>query len=168
MKKYDNQEIGFDINKVINIDVLTYKGVIGKHDSNEIYGEASARMSIPYSIAVALYSGKAGIAEFESPYINNPLIQKLCKMVKIEGDEVISSLVPDKRVAILNIAQSNGKKFACRVEYPKGEPENPLDEEELYTKFLAMCIHGDKTNEWAKALFDYITKNDTIKIDKIN
>lgn len=161
-------EKGFDINKVTAIDVLTYKGVIGKHDCNEIYGEASARMSIPYSISVALYSGKAGIAEFEFPYINTPLIQKLCKMVKIMGDEVISSLVPDKRIAILNVTQEDGKTFTYKVDYPKGEPENPLSAEELYAKFLAMCLHGEKSEDYARALFEHIIENEIINIIKLN
>lgn len=158
----------FDIHRVTNIDVLTYKGVIGKHDSNEIYGEASARMSIPYSIAVALCTGKAGIAEFNAPYIDDILIQKLCKMVKIKGDEEISRLVPDKRVAILNVTQDNGETLSCRVEYPKGEPENPLSEEELYTKFLAMCLHGGKSEEFAQSMFEHITRNEIINIYKLN
>lgn len=159
---------GFDIRKVSAINVLTYKGVKGKHDGNEIYGESSARMSIPYSIAVALQTGKAGILEFESPYINDPFILGINKMVVIKGDEELSKMVPDKRVAILNVMQSDGKTFSCRVDYPKGEPENPLTEEELYAKFLAMCIHGDKTEEWSRNIFDYIAKNEIINIDKIN
>lgn len=161
------KEMGFDIEKIQSINVLTYKGVLGKHDGNEIYGESSARMSIPYSIAVALQTGKAGIAEFESPYVDNPFILGLNKMVVIKGDDELSKLVPDKRVAIMTITQSDGKEFTCKVEYPKGEPENPLTPKELYAKFSEMCAHGGRTEEWSKNLFDYITNNEEIKIDKI-
>lgn len=162
------REKSFDIHKVKSIDIITYKGVIGKHDSNKIYGEASARMSIPYSVAVALYTGKAGIKEFEAPYINDSLIEKLCKKVVIKGDEEISKLVPDKRVAILKVTQNDGKTFSCRVDYPKGEPENPLSNEELYTKFLAMCLHGDKSEYFAHSMFEHITRNEIININKLN
>lgn len=161
-------EEGFDIKKVNRIYVQTYKGVIGKHDGNDIFGESSARMSIPYSIAVALQTGKAGIAEFEAPYINDPFVLKLNKMVVIEGNEELSMLVPDKRVALMTVSQTDGKEFSCKVEYPKGEPENPLSHEELYAKFSAMSLHGGKTEEWSKNLFDYITKNENINVDKIN
>ena len=161
------KEIGFDIKKIQSINVLTYKGVLGKHDGNEIYGESSARMSIPYSIAVALQTGKAGIAEFESPYVDNPFIIGLNKMVVIKGDDELSKLVPDKRVAIMTVTQCDGKKFTCKVEYPKGEPENPLTPEELYAKFSAMCVHGGRTEKWSKNLFDYISNNEEIKIDII-
>ena len=159
---------GFDIKKILSINVLTYKGVIGKHDGNEIYGESSARMSIPYSIAVALQTGKAGIAEFESPYVDDPFVLALTKMVVIKGDEELSRLVPDKRVAIMTVTQNDGKEFTCKVEYPKGEPENPLSREELFAKFSAMCIHGGRSEEWSKNLFDYIISNKVINVDRIN
>lgn len=158
---------GFDIRKIQDINVLTYNGVIGKHDNNEIFGESSARMSIPYSIAVALQTGKAGIAEFAPPYINDPFVLGLNKMVTIKGNEELSKLVPDKRVAILTVTQNDGKKFTCKVEYPKGEPENPLSQEELYVKFSTMCTHGGKSEEWSKKLFDYITNDEIVNLDKI-
>ena len=161
-------EVDFDIQKVSDISVLTYKGVIGKHDDNEIYGEASARMSIPYSIAVALQTGKAGIEEFKSPYVDDPFIIRLNKLVVIKSDEELSKLVPDKRVAILTVRQNDGKTYSCRVDYPKGEPENPLTINELYAKFSAMCIHGGKSEEWSRLLFKYITNNESIDIVKIN
>lgn len=160
-------ETGFDIQSIQSINVLTYKGVIGKHDNNEILGESSARMSIPYSIAVALQTGRAGIAEFSSPYITDPFVLRLNKMVVIKGDEELSKLVPDKRVAILTVTQNNGKKFTCRVEYPKGEPENPLSMEELYIKFSSMCSHAGKNEQWSKKLFDNIIQKEIVTFDKI-
>ena len=162
------EEAGFDVNNISSIDVLTYEGVIGKHDNNEIYGEASARMSMPYSIAVALVTGKAGIAEFVSPYIDDSFIIALNKMVCIQGDEDLSKLVPDKRVAVLHVTQKDGKEFTWRVEYPKGEPENPVTEEELFVKFSTMAVYGGKSLEWAKRIFNYIITSDSLVIEKIN
>lgn len=158
----------FDIRKVSDIEVVTYKGVIGKHDSNEIYGESSARMSIPYSVAVALQTGRAGIKEFESPYIEDSFILGINKLVIIKGDEELSKMVPDKRVAVVNVKQNDGKSFSCRIEYPKGEPENPLTSEELFIKFSEMILHAGKTEEYAKMLFDYIMNNENIDINTIN
>lgn len=162
------QEKGFDVKKIQNISVLTYKGVIGKHDGSKIFGESSARMSIPYSTAVALLTGKAGISEFKQPFVNDSFVRALTKKVVISGDEELSRMVPDKRVAIVTVKQNDGKEFFCRVDYPKGEPENPLSQDELYEKFSSLCIHGGKSEEWLKNIFYYITMNDTINIDKIN
>lgn len=158
---------GFDIEKVCNIKVTTYKGVLGKHDFNTVYGESSARMSIPYSLAVALCTGKAGIEEFTDKYIQDPLVQKLTKMVEIEGDEELSKLVPDKRVAVVVVLQDDGKTFMSRVEYPKGEPENPLREDELSAKFSSMTCHAQFDDHQSGKLFQMVMRANNLEFFKL-
>ena len=160
-------EEGFNPKKICSIKVTTYKGVIGIHDGNNIYGEASARMSIPYSLAVALVTGKAGIEEFTDKYIQDALIQSLTKMVIIEGNEELSKLVPDKRVAIIHVEQTDGKEYIKRVDYPKGEPENPLSEEESFTKFSSMMSHANMSCQRAKQLFELVMKHDNLDFIKL-
>lgn len=160
------QQDGFDADKICDIKVTTYKGVLGKHDFNTVYGESSARMSIPYSLAVALCTGKAGIEEFTDKYIHDPLVQKLTKMVVIEGDENLSKLVPDKRVAVVIVQQENGKVFMSRVEYPKGEPENPLSEDELFAKFLSMTDHAQVGGNQSEKLFQMVMRNNNLDFIK--
>ena len=161
------QKEGFDAKEISAIRVKTYKGVLGKHDFNTVYGESSARMSIPYSLAVALVTGKAGIAEFTEDYIKDPLIQRLTKMAVIEGDEELSRLVPDKRVAIVTVEQTDGKSFVNRVEYPKGEPENPLSEDELLAKFSSMTEHAGMNREQALQLFQTVMNEENIDFRKL-
>ena len=161
------QKEGYDAEEISAIRVKTYKGVLGKHDFNTVYGESSARMSIPYSLAVALATGKAGIAEFTEEYIEDPLIQRLTKMAVIEGDEELSRLVPDKRVAIVTVEQTDGKSFVNRVEYPKGEPENPLSEDELLAKFSSMTEHAGMNREQALQLFQTVMNEENIDFRKL-
>lgn len=153
---------GFDAEKISSIKISTYKGVLGKHDFNTVYGESSARMSIPYSLAVALVTGRAGIEEFTEKYIQDPLVQKLTKMAVIEGDEELSKLVPDKRVAIVYVEQTDGRSFLKRVDYPKGEPENKLSDDELYAKFSSMSMYAGLTEEKAKELFHTVMEGKII------
>lgn len=159
---------GFDAHDVTDVNVLTYKGVIGKHDGNDIYGESSARMSIPYSIAISLLTGKAGITEFAEPYINDAFVLDLTKRIKIEGEEELSKLVPDKRAAIVTVRMKNGKCYSERVDYPKGEPENPLKDDELYAKFVSMTSHAHISDGKSKELFDALMKTETPNIKNLD
>lgn len=161
------QQEGFDAEKISSIKVTTYKGVIGKHDFNTVYGESSARMSIPYSLAVALCTGKAGIEEFTDKYIQDSLVQKLTKIAVIEGDEELSRLVPDKRVAIVTVQQTDGKTFVNRVEYPKGEPENPLSEDELFAKFSSMTDHAQIDGHQSEKLFQMVMRGNNLDFIKL-
>lgn len=150
------QTDGFNVRDVERVDITTYKGVIGKHDFKDIHGESSARMSIPYSAVIALWTGKAGIAEFAEPYVSNQEILDLTQKVDVIPDEELSRLVPDKRVAIVNVHMRDGKVLSERVEYPKGEPENPLTPEENKAKFLSMTEHAGITSEKAQSIFQEI------------
>lgn len=160
------QSDGFDVKDVEKVEITTYKGVIGKHDFKDIHGESSARMSIPYSTVIALWTGKAGIAEFEEPYVSNPDILDLTQRVDIIPDEEISRLVPDKRVAIVKAYMCDGKVLTEKVEYPKGEPENPLTSEENLAKFLSMAEHASISYEKAQSIFQEIInkKNPDLRV----
>ena len=151
---------GFDVKDVVKVDITTYKGVIGKHDFKDIHGESSARMSIPYSAVIALWTGKAGIAEFAEPYVSNPDILDLTRRVEIIPDEELSRLVPDKRVAIVKVFMHNGTVLSEKVEYPKGEPENPLTPDENLAKFLSMTEHAGISLEKAQRIFQEIINKD--------
>ncbi len=147
----------FNLKKIERIKVITYKGVIGKHDFKDIHGESSARMSIPYSVAIALATGKAGIAEFAEPYVSEKGLLDLTQRVDVFPDEELSKLVPDKRVAIVEVIMDNGIVLSDRVEYPKGEPENPLTQEEILTKFLSMTDHAGLDREKAMSIYNELT-----------
>jgi len=161
------QTEGFDVKDVEKVEITTYKGVIGKHDFKDIHGESSARMSIPYSAVIALWTGKAGIAEFEEPYVSNTEILDLIQRVNIIPDEELSCLVPDKRVAVVNVYMRNGNVLTEKVEYPKGEPENPLTSEENMAKFLSMTEHAGISYEKAQGIFQEIINKDNPDLQQI-
>ena len=161
------QTEGFDVKDVERIEITTYKGVIGKHDFKDIHGESSARMSIPYSSAIALWTGKAGIAEFAEPYVSNHDILDLTHRVDIIPNEELSLLVPDKRVAIVNVHMHNGKVLTERVDYPKGEPENPLTPKENLEKFLSMTEHAGISYEKAQRIYQEIINKDNPDLRQI-
>lgn len=149
---------GFAFDQIDNVKVTTYKGVIGKHDFKDIHGESSARMSIPYSVVIALATGKAGIAEFAEPYVSDETILNLTQRVNVVSNEELSKLVPDKRVANVEVTLKNGNVLSNKVEYPKGEPENPLTPDENLAKFLSMTTHAGMSEEKAKTIFKEITQ----------
>lgn len=135
------------------IEIKTYQGVIGKHDHTKIDGVSSAKMSIPYSVAVSLIYEKAGIEEFSIEHINDSRIISLLKKIKVLADEKLSALVPHKRVAILNIYTNDGRRYTEEVEFPKGEPENPLSDKEIEEKFIALAtFYGKKEEEIEKII----------------
>lgn len=144
------------IMKIHVVDVSTYYWAVNGHDHVDISGTSSAKMSIPYSVAVALMFGKAGLKEYETEYVKNKNILELTKKVNVKENDAFTKLFPQKTVAEVTVTLEDGNKYIETVEFPKGEPENPLSENEFKQRFTELIIYGGKTKEQAEQIFDYV------------
>ena len=137
------------------IKVETYNLGVSGHEHNDIQGTYSAKMSIPYSTAVALIYGKAGLQEFEEDVLNNPSVIALTRKVEVTANEEYSKAFPKKQVARVSII-TNGKSYSERVDYPKGEPENPLSEEEFKARYDDLMTYSGVGKEVYEAIYDKV------------
>ena len=149
----------FDLDEVKQIDVTTYKLAVEGHDHTKIEGSNSAKMSIPYSLAVALCTGKAGMDEFTEGQIKDASVLKMAEKVNVAANDELSALCPQKRVAIVTVKTSKGD-FVERVDYPKGEPENPLTPSEMEEKFRGLAQFGGLTSQECDEVIDEFHKNE--------
>lgn len=122
---------GLDAQSIEGVEVRTYKLGVKGHDHTDIQGIASAKLSIPYAVAAGLLYGRADLSVFE------PLdehILKLAKKVKVEEDPALTAESPRKRIAIVTVWLTGGTGKTARVDYAKGDPENPMTEDERTEK----------------------------------
>lgn len=148
------------------IDIATYNLAVSGHDHTEIIGSYSAKMSTPYSTAVALEYGKAGLQEFENEVLNNPEIQTLTRKVKVVADDELSSIFPEKQSAIVKIV-TDKDEYTERVDFPKGEPENPMTEEEFQDRFAALMTYGGFTDDIYSYIYEMVKVPSTTVSDLI-
>ncbi len=128
------------------VRVFTYRAAVTGHDHQAVHGTHSAKMSTPFSVAVALATGKAGVEEFSRAYVENESVNSLARKVKVLADDELTALAPQKRAAKVEIETKAGV-FRHRVDTPKGEPENPLSPAELEEKFTHLALFGAKTEK---------------------
>lgn len=151
----------FDPRNVQAVEVKTYHWAVGGHDHSDIQGVSSAKMSTPYSVAVALLYGKAGLNEFMPEKLADPAVQALTHKVRVIADAELTSLFPAQRAASTEIVLNNGQRFANRVDLPKGEPEYPLSEAELRAKFTELAMYGGKTAREAERIQTLVDEIET-------
>lgn len=138
-----------DINDIKNIDVHTYSIAIRfTGQIREAKIELAGKFSIPISVGLMLIYGKAGIDEYCSECMGNPLVQSTADKVHILADKEMDKAYPSKRGAKVTIETSQS---VCthEVDIAKGDPENPLDDGELMEKFTS---NTEKTLPAEKAL----------------
>ena len=150
---------------VQSIQVDTYNLAVSGHDHTDIRGAYSAKMSTPYSVAVALAYGKAGLQEFSEDVLGNPNIQALTRKVKVSSDEVMSRDFPEKQTALVTIVTTKGR-FSEKVDFPKGEPENPLSDEEFYNRYMALMSYGRIDPTVATSIYD-LARNRNISLTEL-
>ena len=153
------------ISEIEKIEVLTYLQATEGHSYIEIPTVSAAKMSIPFSVAVALVTGSADMKAFSSENVANKAILDLTQKVEVKEDTNLTELNPQKRAAIVIVHTQHGD-YSQRVDYPKGEPENPLSKGELENKFRSLALYGGLTSEECDAVIGEIWKED-FSLEKI-
>ena len=142
---------------VQQIKVETYNLAVSGHDHTDIKGAYSAKTSTPYSTAVALFYGKAGLQEFSDENLKNPIVQSLTNKVEVVADDEMSRVFPEKQSAIVTIVSDKGS-FSERVDYPKGEPENPMTEEEFRGRYEDLMTYGHVEKRVFESIYELVNK----------
>ena len=133
--------------QIEKIEVHTYKLAVGSHDHTDIRGISSAKLSTPYAVALAIVKGSAGYADYNDENLKDYWIKILTQKVKVVEDENLTEQSPAVRGAKVTIYLKDGGVCEALCLYPKGEPENPLTQEELDEKFRGLAMYGGMTIE---------------------
>jgi len=108
-----------------------------------------AQFSMPFGAAVAILFGKASLDEFTQEKLFLPEVKNLMEKVYCVKDPELDKVYPKHWPATAEIKTKNSQVFSIRLEYPKGDPENPLTWDELIEKFrgLASAIYSKTRRE---------------------
>ena len=99
----------------------------------------TADHSLPYVIAAALAERQVTPAQFEMKKIMDPTIRAQLKKVEVVADPEIEKVFPALQRVIVNITTTDGRVFTKQLDYPKGDPRNPLSDAEIEEKFAALA-----------------------------
>ncbi|MBR3636492.1 MAG: MmgE/PrpD family protein [Lachnospiraceae bacterium] len=147
---------------VESIEIKTYDLAVSGHDHVDIAGSYSAKMSIPYATAAGLMFGRAGLQEFSEEVVRGNQILNLTKKVKVESDENLSALFPGIQAAEVTIRTKDGE-WRKRVDFPKGEPENPLSEQEFRDRYDSLMEYAGAAPKEADGVYEMVSRsNETV------
>jgi len=99
----------------------------------------TADHSLPYVIAAAVADRQVTPLQFTQEKIMDPLIRAQLNKVVVEADPEIEALFPELQRVIVKITTVDGQEFSKQIDYPKGDPRNPLTDTEVEEKFDALA-----------------------------
>ena len=71
--------------------------------------------------------------------IMDPAIRAQLKKIEVVADPEIEKVFPALQRVIVNITTKDGRTFTRQLDYPKGDPRNPLTDTEIEEKFAALA-----------------------------
>ncbi len=96
----------------------------------------AGKFSAPYTLAVALLDGTAGLEQFEAERISDSRLQELMRRVHVcDLSEMYSEPNVPLTAAVIRVRRKDGSVLEKFVDRPLGDPAKPLGEDALRGKF---------------------------------
>ena len=99
----------------------------------------TADHSLPYVIAAALVERQVTPAQFTMEKIMSGKIRAQLKKVEVVADPEIEKVFPALQRVVVNITTTDGRTLSKQLDFPKGDPRNPLTDQEVEEKFAALA-----------------------------
>lgn len=115
----------------------------------------TADHSLPYVIAAALVDRQVTPAQFTMQKILDPKIREQLRKVEVVADPEIEKVFPALQRVIVQIHTKDGHSYSKQLDFPKGDPRNPLTNAEIEEKFSALS-DGVITTQTQKKVKDAI------------
>jgi 2-methylcitrate dehydratase PrpD len=131
-------QYGLTASNVERIEIATYAKaleVAGNPDPRTAY---EAKFSLPYSVAVTLATGSARLDAFTEERLQDDGIRSLVRRTDLKVDPQAESAYPRQRAATVIVRTTDGRQLSAYAPTRKGDPDNPLTDEELSEKFLEL------------------------------
>lgn len=104
----------------------------------------TADHSLPYAIAVGLVDGCVGPAQFEHDRVLDPALLPVIDKVRVLPNAEYEARFPASQPSRVTVVLTTGEELTAEVDYPKGDPRNPLTWDELQAKCRALIGHGGR------------------------
>ncbi len=98
----------------------------------------TADHSLPYVLAAAIAERQVTPLQFEMRKIVDPRIREQLHKIVVVADPEIEKVFPALQRVIVKITTTDGRSFEKQLDYPKGDPRNPLTDREVEEKFEAL------------------------------
>ena len=77
----------------------------------------------------------------------------MTQKVRVVADDKISKAFPRLQSAVVEIRTKGGTTESDQVDYPKGEPENPLSAKEFEERFLELLRFAGKNDSQIERIY---------------
>ncbi len=116
----------------------------------------TADHSLPFCIARAILDRQITTRTFDDENIADPRLKKIVHKIKGEASEEFEKLFPAMQPSRVTIKTTSGEEHSVYLEYPKGDPREPMTTEDQDHKFRSLTapyLSSESQQHIKKAVF---------------
>lgn len=99
----------------------------------------SADHSLPYCLSAAIVDRKVVPQSFDESKIFDPVVRDQLNKIKVVAEPEFEALFPKLQPCEAVITLKDGKTVSKRIDFPMGDPRNPITEAGLDAKFTSLA-----------------------------
>src|SRR5947209_20242668 len=89
-------------------------------------------------MAVGIVDGMVTPLQFKEERVRDQSLIPIMDKIKVVANDEFEALFPKFQPSRVTITTNDGKSYSTRVDVPKGDPRDPMTEEEIAVKFNAL------------------------------
>jgi 2-methylcitrate dehydratase len=125
--------------KEIRVEVIARAAdILGDPAKYRPTSKETADHSLPYSLAVGLVDGMVTPLQFKQSRIEDPALIPVMDKIKVVPNEEFESRFPEFQPSRVTVTLSSGESYSAQVDVPKGDPRDPMTQDEIKVKFDAL------------------------------
>src|SRR6201984_1671869 len=123
----------------IKVEVIARAAdILGDPHKYQPDSKETADHSLPYCMAAGLVDGIVTPLQFKEERVRDKALIPIMDKVKVLANQEFEALFPKFQPSRVTIMTNDGKEYSTRVDVPKGDPRDPMTEEEIAVKFTAL------------------------------
>jgi 2-methylcitrate dehydratase len=135
----DNDVKPEDVEEVLVTTIARACDILFDPHKYEPASRETADHSLPYCVARAILDRKITTETFAQEKIDDPKLKEIIHKIKGIASEEFEKLFPEKQPSRVTIKTKDGRELSVYLEYPKGDPRQPMTMEDMENKFKALA-----------------------------
>lgn len=143
-----------DPRAIASVDVKTYEVAFRNGAIPSAYhpdSRAGRTHSIPYCVAAALLK-PVEYEDFDDEYSSNTALTQLISKVSVVEDPQMTKAYPAKSPCSIKVTLADGTVVQCERQYPRGDPREPLSDQEIENKFRKYFFFAESKAEQGEVI----------------
>lgn len=121
--------------EIARVGVRLYSAAMDLLEKVDPQNPYAAKFNVPFCVATALLRGAVGLDAFTEERLADAAIRGVMERVELARDPALDEGYPERWPAVVEVETSGGPRHQARVDYPRGDPRNPLTATQVVEKF---------------------------------